>query len=135
VIRLDAMIVIAHSDKEQAKGMFKGSYGHHPLTAWCDNTGESLAVLLRPGNVGANTAADHVAVTGAAICTIAARYRRKMLITCDGAGSTHALVDHVTALKARGPLPGSLLRRARLRRVDQTHPARPSGQRVTPMKD
>ena len=101
VIRLDAMIVIAHSDKEQAKGTFKGSYGHHPLTAWCDNTGESLAVLLRPGNAGSNTAADHIAVTGAAIAQIPARYRRKMLITCDGAGSTHALVDHVTALNAR----------------------------------
>ena len=101
VIRLDATIVIAHSDKEQAKGTFKGTYGHHPLTAWCDNTGESLAVLLRPGNAGSNTAADHIAVTGAAIAQIPARYRRKMLITCDGAGSTHALVDHVTALNAR----------------------------------
>ena len=101
MIRLDATIVIAHSDKEQAKGTFKGSYGHHPLTAWCDNTGESLAVLLRPGNAGSNTAADHIAVTGAAIAQIPARYRRKMLITCDGAGSTHALVDHVTALNAR----------------------------------
>ncbi len=101
VIRLDATIVIAHSDKEQAKGTFRGSYGHHPLTAWCDNTGESLAVLLRPGNAGSNTAADHIAVTGAAIAQIPARYRRKMLITCDGAGSTHALVDHLTALNAR----------------------------------
>ena len=101
MIRLDATIVIAHSDKEQAKGTFKGSYGHHPLTAWCDNTGESLAVLLRPGNAGSNTAADHIAVTGTAIAQIPARYRRKMLITCDGAGSTHALVDHVTALNAR----------------------------------
>ena len=59
VIRLDATIVVAHSDKQQAKGTFKGTWGHHPLTAWCDNTGESLAVLLRPGNAGSNTAADH----------------------------------------------------------------------------
>ena len=75
--------------------------GHHPLTAWCDNTGESLAVLLRPGNAGSNTAADHIAVADAAIAQIPARYRRKMLITCDGAGSTHALAGHVTALNAR----------------------------------
>ena len=101
VIRLDATIVIAHSDKEQAKGTFKGTWGFHPLTAWCDNTGESLAVLLRPGNAGANTAADHIAVADAAIAQIPARYRRRMLITCDGAGSTHALVDHITALNAR----------------------------------
>ena len=58
-------------------------------------------MLLRPGNAGSNTAADHIAVTGTAIAQIPARYRRKMLITCDGAGSTHALADHVTALNAR----------------------------------
>jgi hypothetical protein len=39
VIRMDATIQIAHSDKEGAAGTFKGSWGHHPLTAWCDNTG------------------------------------------------------------------------------------------------
>ena len=44
VIRLDATLVVAHSDKELAAGTFKGSWGHHPLTAWCDNTGENLAV-------------------------------------------------------------------------------------------
>ena len=39
VIRMDATIQIAHSDKEGAAGTFKGTYGHHPLCAWCDNTG------------------------------------------------------------------------------------------------
>jgi len=52
VIRLDATIQIAHSDKEGAAGTFKGTYGHYPLGAWCDNTGEALALLLRPGNAG-----------------------------------------------------------------------------------
>jgi hypothetical protein len=56
VIRLDATIQIAHSDKEGAAGTFKGSWGHHSLTGWCDNTGESLAFRLRPGNAGSNTA-------------------------------------------------------------------------------
>jgi len=84
-----------------AKGTHKGTWGHHPLTAWCDNTGESLAVMLRPGNAGSNTAADHIAITDAAVAQIPARYRRKMLVTCDGAGATHALVQHVTGLNAR----------------------------------
>jgi hypothetical protein len=101
VVRLDATIVVAHSEKQQARGTFKGTYGHHPLTAWCDNTGESLAVLLRPGNAGSNTAADHLAIVDAAIAQVPARYRRKMLVTCDGAGSTHALVQHLTVLNAR----------------------------------
>lgn len=101
VVRLDATIVIAHSDKQQARGTFKGTWGFHPLTAWCDNTGESLAVELRPGNAGSNTAADHIALVDAAIAQIPARYRRRMLFTCDGAGATHALVDHIAALNAR----------------------------------
>jgi hypothetical protein len=101
VVRLDATIVVAHSDKQQARGTFKGTYGFHPLTAWCDNTDESLAVELRPGNAGSNTAADHIALVDAAIAQIPARYRRRMLFTCDGAGATHALVDHISALNAR----------------------------------
>ena len=101
VIRLDATIVVAHSDKQQARGTFKGTRGFHPLTAWCDSTGESLAVKLRPGNAGSNTAADHISIVDAAITQIPAKYRRKMLFTCDGAGSAHALVEHVTRLNAR----------------------------------
>jgi hypothetical protein len=101
VVRLDATIVVAHSGKQQARGTFKGTFGHHPLTAWCDNTGESLAVMLRPGNAGSNTAADHIAILDAAIAQVPARYRRKMLVTCDGAGSTHALTEYITALNTR----------------------------------
>jgi DDE family transposase len=101
VIRLDATIAVAHSDKQQARGTFKGTYGHHPLTAWCDNTDESPAVQLRPGNAGSNTAADHIAIVDVAIAQIPAKHRRKMLFTRDGVGSTHALVKHVTRLGAR----------------------------------
>jgi hypothetical protein len=55
-IRLDATVVPAHSDKELAEANFKG-FGHHPLLAACDNTGEPLAWMLRPGSAGSNTAA------------------------------------------------------------------------------
>jgi hypothetical protein len=100
VIRMDATIQIAHSDKEQAKGTFKGSYGHHPLTAWCDNTDESLAFLLRPGNAGSNTAADHITVLTEAMTQIPARHRRDVLVTVDGAGATLDLIRHITSLNA-----------------------------------
>ncbi|WP_051071889.1 hypothetical protein [Amycolatopsis decaplanina] len=66
--------------------------------AWCDNTGESLALLLRKGSTGSNTVADHIEVLDEAIAQIPARYRRDLLITVDGAGSSHGLVDHITAL-------------------------------------
>jgi Transposase DDE domain group 1 len=100
VIRIDASLVIAHSDKELAAGTYKGSWGHHPLMAWCDNTGESLALLLREGSAGSNTTADHLQVLKEAIRQIPARYRRDLLITVDGAGASHGLVDHISTLNA-----------------------------------
>ncbi len=62
-IRLDATVVPACSDKEGAEPNFKG-FGHHPLLAYCDNTGEPLAGMLRPGSAGSNTTADHLAGAG-----------------------------------------------------------------------
>jgi len=100
VIRMDATIQIAHSDKEGAAGTFKGTYGHHPLAAWCDNTGEALALQLRPGNAGSNTAADHLAVLTEAISQVPDPQRRDLLITVDGAGATLELIRHLTALNA-----------------------------------
>jgi Transposase DDE domain group 1 len=100
VIRLDATLVVAHSDKDLAAGTFKGTWGHHPLTAWCDNTSESLAVKLRTGSAGSNTVTDHVEVLTAAIAQIPGRYRRDLLVTCDGAGATKDLLKHIAALNA-----------------------------------
>jgi hypothetical protein len=63
-VDLDGVLVIAHSDKEDAAATWKKTYGHHPLTAFVDRgpggTGEPVAALLRPGNAGSNTAADHI---------------------------------------------------------------------------
>ncbi len=59
VIDIDATLTTAHSDKEQAAGNFKGGFGHHPLLAYLDETGEAPAGILRPGNAGSNTACDH----------------------------------------------------------------------------
>ena len=66
VIDIDATLVTAHSEKEHAAPTFKRGFGFHPLWTFVDHgpdgTGEPLAVLLRPGNAGSNTAADHIAV-------------------------------------------------------------------------
>jgi hypothetical protein len=93
VIDVDATLVTAHSDKERAAANFKGGYGFHPLGAWCDNTGEMLAVRLRPGNSNANHAGDHIAVLGEAIGQIPPPYRRRLLVRADTAGATHQLLD------------------------------------------
>jgi len=57
VLDVDATLVTAHSEKEQAAPNFKGGFGYHPLGVWCDNTTEMLAVSLRAGNAGSNL--DH----------------------------------------------------------------------------
>jgi hypothetical protein len=100
-IRIDATLINSYSDKECAAGNFKGGWGFHPLTAWCDNTGELLAIIARSGNAGSNTASDHIAIIDAAIAAIPAKHRRRLLITIDGAGSSHDVLDHITALGAR----------------------------------
>ena len=65
-----------------------------------DNTGEALAAVLRPGNAGSNTAADHLTVMGAALAQLPDRWRGKpILVRADGAGYSHALIS---ALSAQG---------------------------------
>jgi hypothetical protein len=66
-IDLDATIVRTKADKEDAAPTHKRTYGHHPLVGMLAQTGEVLAGMFRPGNAGANCAADHVVVLGAAI--------------------------------------------------------------------
>jgi len=93
VIDLDATLVTAHSDKEGARGNFKGGFGYHPLGAWLDNTGEALAALLRPGNAGSSTAADHLTVVDQVLAQLPDRWRSKpILIRADGTGYSHALI-------------------------------------------
>jgi len=56
ILDLDATLLTAHSDKEQAAPTFKRGYGFHPLLAFLDHgsdgTGEPLSFLLRPATPG-----------------------------------------------------------------------------------
>jgi Transposase DDE domain group 1 len=100
-IRLDATVTFAHSDKELAEPDFKG-FGHHPLMAFCDNTGgEPLSWMLRAGSAGSNTTADHLKITDAAIAALPPWCRRKLMVTVDGAGASHGLIEHLDTLASR----------------------------------
>jgi hypothetical protein len=101
IIDDDATLVTAHSDKEQAAPTFKRGFGFHPIWTFADHgqdgTGEPLAVLLRPGNAGSNTAADHIAVIKAALVQMPGRRRGKhTLIRTDAAGATHEFLEWLT---------------------------------------
>ena len=95
-IDVDATPICAHSKKEGAAGNYKGGYGFHPLQAYADETREALGGLLRPGNAGAKTAADHVAVLDLALEQIPVGHIEsiEILVRADSAGATHGLVDY-----------------------------------------
>jgi hypothetical protein len=102
---LDATIVIAHSEKSQAMPTWKKTFGFHPMTAWADHgqegNGEPLAIMLRPGNAGSNTASDHTETTRLALAQLPRHLRRKVLVRADSAGGTHGFLDWLTARSRR----------------------------------
>ena len=95
-IDIDATLITSHSEKEHAAGNYKGGYGFHPLHAYGDETREALGVMLRPGNAGANTAADHVLVLDRCLEQIPAAQIEsiEILVRADSAGATHEFADH-----------------------------------------
>jgi hypothetical protein len=93
VLDVDSTIVLAHSDKAGAAPTYKHTFGFHPILVTCDNTKEMLAIRLRPGNAGANTAADHLHVLGEAFAQIPPTHRRHLLVRGDSAAATHAVLD------------------------------------------
>jgi hypothetical protein len=95
-IDVDATLIAAHSEKQGAAGNYKHGYGFHPLGAYGDETREALAMLLRPGNAGANTAADHITVIDRSLAQIPADQVEtiEILIRADTAGATHQTADH-----------------------------------------
>lgn len=112
LLDIDASLVEIHSEnKEQSAATFKGGFGFHPMFCFADATGETLAGLLRPGNAGANTVADHVDVLDQAISQLptpiarghragndAAAVEREVVVRADSAGCTEGFL---TACRAR----------------------------------
>jgi len=106
VLDFDATLLTAHSEKELANPTWKLGFGFHPLLCFLDGTDEALAGMLRPGNAGSNTVADHVAVLDAALAQLPVKTTvadpengEWMLARADSAGCTHGFID---ALRERG---------------------------------
>jgi len=102
LIDIDATITIAHSEKENAAATWKHTFGFHPLLAFLDRpeiaSGEALAAILRPGNAGAATAADHVQILALALAALppharprpADRNGPRVVVRTDSAGASIA---------------------------------------------
>ena len=95
VLDIDSSLHEVHSEnKEGTAPNYKRGFGFHPMYCTLDLTGETLSVLLRPGNAAANNVADHTKVLDAAI---------------DG------LPPRVAAGHRRGDDPGAVVRPVRVR--------------------
>ena len=106
ILDIDASLVEVHSEnKESTAPTFKGGFGFHPMFCFADATGETLAGLLRSGNAGANTVADHVTVLDQAVAQlpveVAAGHRagddeatvgREVIVRADSAGCTEGFL-------------------------------------------
>jgi hypothetical protein len=98
IVDIDGVLVLAHSEKQDATATWKKTFGHHPLMGFVDHgsggSGEPVAGLLRPGNAGSNTATDHIATAELALAQLPKKYRRgrQTLIRTDSGGGTHEFV-------------------------------------------
>lgn len=94
VIDIDATLVNSHSDKQHAAPTYKRGFGFHPIVAYLDATGEALTVLLRRGNAGSGTAADHVTVLDAALAQLPVDPTvAEVIVRTDSAGRSHEFLD------------------------------------------
>jgi hypothetical protein len=94
VIDIDATLVGSHSDKEGAAPTYKRGFGFHPLCSYLDATGEALAGLLRPGNAGSGTAADHVVVLDDSLDQLPVDPSDvEVTARADSAGCSHEFLD------------------------------------------
>jgi hypothetical protein len=100
ILDFDATPITAHSDKELAAGHYKGGFGFHPLLATCGR--EVLAAILRPGNAGANNAADHLEVFELALAQLPPTVLEgPILARSDSAGASHAFADACRETRVR----------------------------------
>lgn len=102
VIDFDATLITSHSDKAGAEPTYKRGFGFHPLLAFLDGTGEALAGILRPGNAGSNTAADHITVLAMALAQLPINPAEvEVVARADSAGLTHGFIDACVASSVR----------------------------------
>jgi len=114
IIDIDSTLVTTKADKQDAAPTYKRSYGHHPLLAMIAETNEMLWGIMRPGNAGANNAADHIDVLDAAIGQLPDEWaaghdlgdhpdfvEHGLVIRADSGGLSHWLADEIRARNAR----------------------------------
>lgn len=102
----DSTLLNVHAEKEDAAATYKHGFGFNPLAAWCDNTNEPLAAMLRPGNAAPGNTDDHLELHEQVVRAVPAEYalgheegddpalvRHPILVRADSAGASHRFVQ------------------------------------------
>jgi hypothetical protein len=100
IVDIDATLVTAHSDKENAEPTFKRGFGFAPMCAFVDHgqqgTGETLAIDLRPGRASPWNKDDHVAALDAALVQLPEHERGQVLVRADTGACSKMFLRHIT---------------------------------------
>jgi hypothetical protein len=102
IVDIDATLVTAHSDKENAEPTHKRGFGFAPMCAFVDHgahgTGETLGIDLRPGKASPWNSADHIRVLDNALTQLPEHERDQVLVRADTGAASKAFVHHITDL-------------------------------------
>jgi hypothetical protein len=94
ILDVDATLVGSHSDKEHARGNYKGGYGFHPMLCYLDGSDGALDGILRPGNAGSNTGSDQTQAVELALQQLPEDCMTEpLLVRGDSAACVHELID------------------------------------------
>jgi len=102
----DSTLLNVHAEKEDAAATYKHGFGFNPLAAWCDNTNEPLAAILRPGNAAPGNTDDHLELLEQVVRAVPPEYAlgheegddpalvlHPILVRADSAGASHRFVQ------------------------------------------
>ena len=100
IVDLDSTLVSAHSEKEGAQPTYKRGFGFAPMCAFVDHgeqgTGETLAVVLRPGKASPFDKASHIEALDLALSALPHGERAQVLVRVDTGGCSKAFLHHIT---------------------------------------
>ena len=100
VLDIDATLVLAHSEKEQAASNYKRGFGFHPMLCYLDESEEALSGILRRGNATANDSADNIEVLEMALKQLPkSKKPQRILVRADSSGATHAFIARLRELE------------------------------------
>ena len=103
ILDIDATLVTAHSEKENAEPTHKRGFGFAPMCSFVDHgqhgTGETLTIDLRPGKASPWNSSDHITILDTALLQLPEDERSQVLVRADTGAASKAFLHHITDLE------------------------------------